>query len=288
MTIRKILVPLEGEAGDAVAVESAVTIARDTSAKVEAMFIRHDPREVLAYTNNYSGMLMVEQLMQGVEERNRKYGEIASRAFENAVAPYRAEMSRSCTKFRFAAEYADRIGVDSDLVARYGRVSDLVVVATPTGDNTPEYSQTLNAALRFTGKPTLVVPSRVVSPFPRRVAIAWNGSLVAARALGFAAPFIDRAESAEVFIIEDNVTRNVTGEDVVDYLACHGAKAKVTRLTYSASSSEAGVLLTACLKHEIDLIVLGAYTHGDLHRLVFGGVTKEIIGRTKIPLLMAH
>lgn len=287
MTIRRILVPLEGQENDAVAIESAIVIARDASAKVEAMFTRHDPREVLAYTNNYSAMLMVEELMKGVEERNRKCGAIASRAFESAVAPYRAELARSATKFRFAAEYTDRIGVDSDLVARYGRVSDLVVVAAPSGEASNE-SQAVNAALRFTGKPALLVPCRIVSPFPRRVAIAWNGSVEAARALGFAAPFIDRAESAEVFIIEDAATRDLNGDDVLDYLACHGAKAKVTRLTYSVSTSEADVLLTACLKHEIDLIVLGAYTHSELHRFVFGGVTRDIIRKTKIPLLMAH
>lgn len=288
MTIRKILVPLQGEANDAVALESAMVIARDASATVEAMFIRHDPREVLAYTTNYSGTLMVEQLMTGVEERNRKSHEVASRAFESAVAPHRSELSRTSAKFRFTAEYTDRIGVDADLVARYGRVSDLVVLPAPSAGEASAYSDVVNAALRSTGKPALLVPSRITSPFPLRVGIAWNGSVEAARALGFAAPFIDRAESAEVFIIEDAATRGLQGADVLDYLACHGAKGKITHLTYSADKSEADVLLTACLKHEIDLLVLGAYTHGNLHRLVFGGVTREIIRRTKVPLLMAH
>lgn len=288
MTIRKILVPLQGEANDAIALESAMVIARDASAKVEAMFIRHDPREVLASTSNYSGMLMVDQLMTGVEERNRKGNEIASHAFEHAVKPHRSELSRSGIKFRFRAEYADRIGVDADLVTRHGRVSDLIVLPAPSAGEASDYSDVVNAALRFTGKPTLMVPSRITSPFPLRVGIAWNGSVEAARALSFATPFIDRAESAEVFIIEDAATRDLRGEDVLDHLACHGAKAKVTHLTYSADKSEADVLLTACLKHEIDLLVLGAYTHGNLHRLVFGGVTRDIIGRTKVPLLMAH
>jgi nucleotide-binding universal stress UspA family protein len=288
MTIRKILVPLQGEENDSVALESAMTIARDASAKVEAMFIRHDPREVLAYTTNYPGMLMVEHLMAGVEERNRKCGEIASRVFENAVAPHRSELSRAGTKFHFAAEYTDRIGVDSDLVTRHGRVSDLVVLSAPSAGEASNDSEAVNAALRFTGKPALLVPSRITSPFPRRIGIAWNGSMEAARALSFAAPFIDRAEGAEVFIIEDAATQDLRGEDVLDYLACHGLNGKITRLTYSADKSEADVLLTACLKHEIDLIILGAYTHGNLHRLVFGGVTRDIVGQTKIPLLMAH
>jgi nucleotide-binding universal stress UspA family protein len=36
------------------------------------------------------------------------------------------------------------------------------------------------------------------------------------------------------------------------------------------------------------LIVLGAYGHSRLRQLVFGGVTKHLVDKSDIPLLLAH
>ncbi|HLH49172.1 MAG TPA: universal stress protein, partial [Roseiarcus sp.] len=37
-----------------------------------------------------------------------------------------------------------------------------------------------------------------------------------------------------------------------------------------------------------DLIVTGAYGHSRLREWILGGVTRDLIARSEIPLLMAH
>ncbi|MEE8544225.1 MAG: universal stress protein, partial [Alphaproteobacteria bacterium] len=37
-----------------------------------------------------------------------------------------------------------------------------------------------------------------------------------------------------------------------------------------------------------DLLVMGAYTRSRVRRLIFGGVTREVLEGADIPLLMAH
>ena len=39
---------------------------------------------------------------------------------------------------------------------------------------------------------------------------------------------------------------------------------------------------------DADMLVLGAYGHSRARELLFGGVTRELLAASSIPLLMAH
>ncbi len=47
-------------------------------------------------------------------------------------------------------------------------------------------------------------------------------------------------------------------------------------------------LLAAAESENADLMVMGAYTRSRLRELVFGGVTRDILGAAGLPVLMAH
>ena len=288
MALRKILVPLCGEGRENAALESAVGIARDVGAHMEAMFMRNDPREAINYATDYFSAATLEQIMGQIEARNKENGAAARKRFDAALANNPDALKKRKTDPGFSAAYVERTGMEMNLVLQYGRVSDLIVMEKPGPADDSHISDAMHAALRHTGRPVLVVPSVVRPLSPRRIAIAWNGSLEATRAVACAMPLIERAEEIVVLIAAGRDTDDLPDNDLLDYLACHGAQARAIRIGGGAHRTDGEEILAALSANQVDLAVLGAYTRGDLKRLIFGGVTGTLLRRADRPLLMVH
>jgi nucleotide-binding universal stress UspA family protein len=116
--------------------------------------------------------------------------------------------------------------------------------------------------------------------------IAWNGSAEAAQALRLAQPLLSLA--GQVHIVE--VCEEASGlpsAAAVAWLGRHGIVAE--RHEWPAKGRRVSVaLLHAAAELEAGLLVMGAYGHSRLRETVLGGVTRDLIGMTTLPLLMAH
>ena len=132
-----------------------------------------------------------------------------------------------------------------------------------------------------------VVPPRPPAELCRRVAIAWNGTVEAGRAIAAALSLLAGAARILVLSVGEEGKPGSAARDVVEYLAWHGIEAAAETLEASPRSV-AGVLLEAASAASTDLLVMGAYTRSRLHRLIFGGVTREVLEGAEIPVLMAH
>src|SRR5689334_6923396 len=64
MSIRKILVPLSGNPGDATILGTAMTVARNFEAQIVGMFTRPDPTDVLPYLGDGVSGQVIEEVMQ--------------------------------------------------------------------------------------------------------------------------------------------------------------------------------------------------------------------------------
>ena len=124
-----------------------------------------------------------------------------------------------------------------------------------------------------------------------RVAIGWNGSLEATRAIHAALPFLQAA--SEVFLYDGTAARPDEDQeapmrlDPVAYLRRHDVA--VTRHPLPASPPRAGeYLLKAARQHHADLLVMGAYSHSRLRERVLGGATRWVLEHAPLPLLMQH
>ncbi|MBT3701538.1 MAG: universal stress protein, partial [Alphaproteobacteria bacterium] len=47
-------------------------------------------------------------------------------------------------------------------------------------------------------------------------------------------------------------------------------------------------LMSAVRDENADLLVMGAYTRSRLRRLIFGGVTGDVLKNSPVPVLLAH
>ena len=77
------------------------------------------------------------------------------------------------------------------------------------------------------------------------------------------------------------------GHDVMRYLALHDVDAH--RQFIAAPRSElSNTLLGHCADKQPDLLVMGAYGHARLRDELFGSVTRSILERMNLPVLMSH
>jgi nucleotide-binding universal stress UspA family protein len=144
----------------------------------------------------------------------------------------------------------------------------------------------LETALFDTGRPVLMVPDKPAAGLFHRPLIAWNGSLEAARALGFALPFLAEGEGGvDVFAAPERKHRTET-EELLRYLSGHGIVAE--RVSVEDPRPVAVSLLAQASTSRAGLIVMGAYTHGHYRQFFFGGVTRYVMEHAAIPVLLAH
>jgi hypothetical protein len=60
------------------------------------------------------------------------------------------------------------------------------------------------------------------------------------------------------------------------------------RAAERAAVSVAAILLATAERTGAGLIFMGAYTHGRMQQIAFGGVTNHVMQNTVLPVLMAH
>ena len=133
----------------------------------------------------------------------------------------------------------------------------------------------------------------LVSPTARRaydavrhVALAWNGTAQAGRALRAAMPFLRKA--AQVTVLQRNSSRDDPG--LKRYLADHG----IDPISFSAygngSLTARGwgrALLAATTEIGADLLVMGAYGSSIGNLLGFGRATEKIVSSAPVPVLLS-
>jgi nucleotide-binding universal stress UspA family protein len=74
---------------------------------------------------------------------------------------------------------------------------------------------------------------------------------------------------------------------LLSYLARHEIRA-VSQGVAAGSQSVAKGLLEQAEALQADLVVMGAYGHSRLREMILGGVTREFLSSSGMPVLMAH
>jgi nucleotide-binding universal stress UspA family protein len=174
--------------------------------------------------------------------------------------------------------------------AHIARRFDLSIVeqAKPEADG-PE-ALIVEQALFGSGRPVLVVPYIQAAPFKAdRVMLCWDGSQTAAHAAGDAMPFLARAKTVEVFVVESGKLKSneMPGADIAVHLARHNRNVSVTR-TASGDTDVASVILSHAADTGADMLVMGGYGHSRLREFILGGATRAILTSMTLPTLMSH
>ena len=174
-----------------------------------------------------------------------------------------------------------------DLLVDYARLRDLTIVPVPES-----YDQWYAETVIFgSGRPTLILPQTPRSrPFElNTVAIAWDFSRTAARAVADALPLLERARKVRVLTVinEKSLDTKHSAEELAKNLARHGIDVMLEKV--DANGRPIGeVIETYALSHQINLLVMGAYGHARWREFLLGGATKSLLSKPPLPILFSH
>jgi len=264
--------------------DAALLVAKRLNGHIRAVFIQPHPDSAVAYLPE---VILAAGVTREVIEREMREAAGAARdrfvdwRKRNDVPEAAGVRLDSCF-----ASWSERLGDIETVVARFGRVSDLIV-APSSLSNSVHGQRCFDAAVFESGRPTLVVGEKLPFAITDHVMIAWNGSLEASRAVLGAMPLLHQAGRVSIFAAPQYETEGVDAADLTDSLHWHGIRAHQVSGPRDGSSTGAA-LVSAAAEQQATMIVMGAYTHSRLRQSFLGGVTRYLLAHAPVPLLMSH
>jgi len=171
--------------------------------------------------------------------------------------------------------------------AEAARYRDLSVLGIRSG--TPSMTKLAEAVIFGGGRPALLVPDGVMLADMEHAAIAWDGSVVAARAVLDAMPFLVKAAHVTIVTVSDDkpLAQDEPGSKLSTYLKAHGCSAKVDAIE-RASRPISDSLQDYALRKGANLLVMGAFGHSRVRDFILGGATRGILENARLPILLSH
>jgi nucleotide-binding universal stress UspA family protein len=169
------------------------------------------------------------------------------------------------------------------------RLADLVVLSLAAkGDDDDEPALSVAASVAIHSRaPVLAVPQATKGLDATGPAmVAWNGSPEVAHALRFALPMLRRASEVHVVTVTED-DHQFPATEGCRYLALHGIQVEL-RECPGNDRPIGQLLLDAAASMDARYVVMGAYGHSRLREAVLGGVTRQMMRESPVPLLLGH
>lgn len=259
--------------------ETACGLARSFDAHLTVLAVTHRPLLFSSAEPDGAGAIYAQEL----DDARARLVDAAMRAREKLEAAGVAD------DVRVMSELATGV---SPQVARHARYADLTLVGQPGEYGSSVVLDALEGALFDSGRPVVMVPSGWDGrSFGTRILLAWDGGREAARATRDALPLLRRAETVHVAVVAPAIGPGAHGEDpgadLATVLARNGATVEVDVIGASPQRISQ-TLLGRAKAYGADLVVMGAYGHSRFRETLLGGVTREMIEETGLPLFLSH
>lgn len=279
MPLKDVFLPLVGQPrGPALAaIDKCVAFAADLGAMITALALEEEvfvrPRVMLpddldsAEENGAPGLGDTQRLLNAFTEAAKRVNIRAQGRTRKAPA--------------------DQV---ASALAEQARFSDLTLLPVKPHDSRTEHI--IETLLFESGRPLLLCPEQYAEklrPEFENVMIAWDHSARAARAVGDALPILQAAASVRVVTVAEGKSEPIrqSGAALIDHLREHGVYASF-ETAEGGGSSTGKVLGSWANSHAVDAIVMGAYHHSRLNEIVWGGVTKTVIGQPPCWVMISH
>ena len=288
MTIKSILVPVAGSDVGRAALEAAFVLAREFDAHIEGLNVSTERAEIQLFRQSQLDKSAHLEALKALETQAAEKVEEARRLFDDFIAQKGIDVSDDpADSGHPTVSWQVAVGRGSDVVGQVGGGFDLVVVSLPTAEPEQPSRETLEAAVFNTGRPVLLAPANLPETLARSIVVGWNRSVQAGRAVFAAMPFLTRAERVQIVTVATGAKRGPSHLDIARNLAWHGINAQVKEIPPD-QRPVGEVLLAEADDFGADLLVMGAYSESRLRERIVGGVTRQILSRAALPVLMAR
>ena len=281
MAIKDILLELNSypNVSPASAIEQGVAIAAILKAKITALTFEFDievPGTIVP-----SSFFSIGSIVDAERNKSACNAKTGLDAFA-VVAAERGVVHDKLLELRTTARIPGA-------VIEYARLRDLTII--PVEDPAGFQQYIAECVIFGSGRPVIVVPAE-----PRRkiqtldtIGIAWDFSRPAARAIADAMPILQAAKTVRAVIVtnEKNMDTRRSGVDMARHLALHGITLILDEED-AAGRSIGQTLDSYTEKHDLDLLVMGAYGHWRMRDFFLGGATKSFVANPKLPIFLSH
>lgn len=284
MALRTITLPVRGDGKGNNVLAHAVVLAKRFDAHITVLHCRARPNDMMPFGVPIPRM-MRDQLMESATKLADEEEQALHTEFSALIKTMEIE-ERGPVSGTPSASWQEAAGRQIDVLKHHGRLADLICVAKPDRDRNLG-SNTLKAALFASGRPVLMCPPREDIPLTlgQHVAIGWNGSIEAARAVALSMPLIEGADKVTILSAGEEI-HGATCEDLIAYLALAGVHASLDR--FEAKGSIGRALLEHTVSSGADMLIMGAYGDSHERETVFGGNTQVVVDQAMIPVILVH
>lgn len=262
-------------------VTAAAQIAQAMDAHLDALALGVDRTQV-GYSYVGSGAVVIAAAMDRAEADARE-----------AEAALNAALGAQTSDLRSSVEsVVTQLGALTDVVAARARYSDLAILPLPYGKSRGVEDEAITEAALFEGMaPVLIVPPQGMrTPTPKRIVLAWNQSREALVAARRAMPFLKRAETVQIVVVDPPAhgpERSDPGGLLCQLLVRHGVRAEVSVLARTLPRVSE-VLARQIRDVDAEMLVMGAYGHSRFREAILGGATRDMLESAEVPVFLAH
>jgi len=287
MALKDLLVYVDQTEGALVRMRLAADLAGRHASRLTALHVRDWSRAQLNQRST------AEMGLVSAKDINKLDRQIEA-SIDGAADRLRSALEDMARPHELEIEWRSVNGPASVVLAQHARYADLCILGWDPPDDRAPGEYTFSEHLLFvTGRPVLFVPA-LGSPgtLGRHIAVAWNSSRPAARAVNDALPLIERAERTTVLMVNPSgfVDRHdaLPGDHLVEHLKRHDAATDAVRIENVAPGAIADVLQAEARACGADVLVAGAFGHPRLWEKLLGGVTHDLLARMSLPIMMSH
>jgi nucleotide-binding universal stress UspA family protein len=250
----------------------AAAACGDDPVSIEALHVIVDPEKCSTASE--------EIQFQRLRERHEGTAQDRANAARAAFAGWTPRVSGTLP----GIGWKELVGSEGEHVAREAARFDLLVMAQP---HNMDGHDALHAAFFAAGRPLLLVPSHWTRPaagFAARIAIAWNDTAAASRAVDGAMPWIRVAEMITIILIEEP---EGIATALIERLNEENVATEV-RMVKRSAGALGDQIVDEAHAAGADLLVMGAYRHSAFSEWLWGGTTRHALRHADLPLLLAH
>lgn len=276
--IKTILIPVDGSANSATAVDYGIYIAPKLDASLSGLhvidiYLIQGP--MMTDVSATVGMPPYDGFFEAVETSLKEKADYVLKNFEDR-----------CRAAGVACGTKKNIGKISDTIIEEAEGADLILMAKK-GEHFHLKEGGLigsvaEVVIRHSGKPVMVIPESFREI--ESMGLAYDGSAPARKALELSLNISEKAKwPITVLIISADAAKAADLSAQVEDMAQKGlADCEVI----ISAGREADEILKFIAEGPVELMVMGAYGHNRLRQLLLGSTTSHIIHKSPIPVLL--
>jgi nucleotide-binding universal stress UspA family protein len=169
-------------------------------------------------------------------------------------------------------------------------LADVIVVSSPGDSEDPEDPAASSPVTGFvaakSNRLVVAVPPGCNRLDPRgKALVAWDGTREADDAVRAALPLLQMAASVTLFQLNAD-QGDFSAEEAATYLSRHGVHPDIVARETDGPISD--TVLERARQLGADYVVMGAFGHARAVEAIFGGVSRAMLHKSELPLILAH